>query len=337
MKRPDNAKEGITFQSSEKTDKKLVIINEDVLSKLPTVSAGECAKVLSAYTDKDGNKAVVPEGWTVSGAPSENVIFGKDMGLVIYHIPEKQAKGVKWRNKAEVETIMEVYDQFVWTPVGLLSATGTLDGVHFNEKFGRMDYRGEKFSENNYHEPIDGELALQKKSVDKYEGYYSTRYKISRDENTGKPRSVKNAYPLRQINLPTGKMIAASMVQSKTVKSHLMYGAEYDTREKWVIETGAVSQQEIAEDSTNLGNYYNNKNYSHAIVKTGEDGCVNNIYGFTGNIEEWTQEQMGCLLCVTRGGNRNNFGSICPADYRNLHDPSYWLNDIGIRATLYIE
>ncbi len=150
------AEKGITFEVSEGTSGELIIraLNIDsnnVYSELPTVSAGEYAKVLSVYTDKDGNKAVVPEGWTVSGVPSENVIWGKDISLVIYHIPEEKVKGVNWENKAKVENLMKKYDQFVWTPVGLLSASSTLDVIHFNEKFGRMNYQNDKFSESGCH------------------------------------------------------------------------------------------------------------------------------------------------------------------------------------------
>lgn len=335
------AEEGITFDVSEGTSGELIIralniVSNNVYSELPTVSAGEYAEVLSVYTDNNGNKAVVPQGWTVSGVPKENIIWGKDKGLVIYHIPKEKASGINWQNPDEVETLMRTYDQFVWTPVGLLTANGTLDGIHFNEKFGRMNYRNNTFSESEYHEPLVGELLFQKESVDKYDGYYSSRYDISKDEDTGKPRSVKGARPWTYINFPTAKEVASTMVQSKTVTSHLMYGAEYDTREKWVIESGAVTTKEIAEDSTELGNYYNNKNYPSRIVKTGEDGCINNIYGFAGNFDEWTQEQNNNSCRVIRGGFYDNCGDDYPVAYRDYCYPICSYIGTGFRATLYI-
>lgn len=334
--------EGITFDISEGTSGELIIralniVSNNVYSELPTVSAGEYAEVLSVYTDNNGNKAVVPQGWTVSGVPKENIIWGKDEGLVIYHIPKEKVSGINWQNPDEVETLMRTYDQFVWTPVGLLTANGTLDGIHFNEKFGRMNYQNNTFSESEYHEPLVGELLFQKESVDKYDGYYSSRYDISKDEDTGKPRSVKGAKPWTNINFPTAKEVASTMVQSKTVTSHLMYGAEYDTREKWVIESGTVTAKEIAEDSTELGNYYNNKNYPSRIVKTGEDGCINNIYGFAGNLDEWTQEQNNNSYRVIRGGGCSNLGDYYPADYRGYDCPNNKSCSTGIRATLYIK
>lgn len=334
------AEEGITFDVSEGTSGELIIralniVSNNVYSELPTVSAGEYAEVLSVYTDNNGNKAVVPQGWTVSGVPKENIIWGKDEGLVIYHIPKEKVSGINWQNPDEVETLMRTYDQFVWTPVGLLTANGTLDGIHFNEKFGRIDYyQNDIFSEIEYSEPLVGELLFQKESVDKYDGYYSSRYNISKDEETGKPRSVKGADPWTNIDFPTAKEVASTMVQSKTFTSHLMYGAEYDTREKWVIESGTVTIKEIEEDSTELGNYHNNKNYPSRIVKTGEDGCINNIYGFAGNVDEWTQQQDNSSFRAIRGGN---YGNDYPVACRKYYYPYDSYDDTGFRATLYIK
>ncbi len=105
------ADKGIDIEVSKVTDGKLLIkaINialNNVYLELPTVSAGEYAEGLSVYTDNDGNKAVVLPGWTVSGVPSENVIWGKDMGLVIYHIPKEKVSGIDWENKNEVNKLM---------------------------------------------------------------------------------------------------------------------------------------------------------------------------------------------------------------------------------------
>lgn len=310
---------------------------KDVYSQLPSVSAGEYAEVLSVYTDNDGNKAVVPQGWTVSGVPSENVIWGKDMGLVIYYIPKKKVSGIDWKNKNKVNGLMETYDQLVWKPVNMLSATSTLDGIHFNEKFGRMNYRNEEFSESEYNEPLVRELAETKESIDTYGGCYITRYKISRDKKTGEPRSIKGADPWTKIDFPTAKNVAATMSKSENLMGHLTYGAEYDTRLKWTIETGTVTKKEITKDSTRLGNYYNNNNYPKEIVKTGEDGCVNNIYGFAGNVDEWTQERNKSLYRVIRGGNYRDDGSIYPVAFRTCNFPNTYFVNTGFRATLCIK
>ena len=342
------AEKGITFEVLEGTSGELIIraLNINVYLVLPTVSAGEYAEVLSVYTDNDGNKAVVPQGWTVSGVPKENIIWGKDKGLVIYHIPKEKVSAINWQNQDEVEILMRTYNQFVWTPVGLLTANATLDGIHFNEKFGRMNYQNNQFLEREYHEPLVGELLLQKESVDKYEGYYSSRYNISKDEENGKPRSVKGAEPWTNIDFSAAKKVASTMVENKTVTTHLMYGAEYDTREKWAIEVGTVTIYEITKDSTELGNYFNNNNYSDIIVRTGEDGCINNIYGFAGNVAEWTQEQEkslrraapdGCYYRAIRGGCYYSYGCKYPVNSRIYDHPFNYYINTGFRATLYIK
>lgn len=116
-----------------------------------------------------------------------------------------------------------------------------------------------------------------------------------------------------------------------------MYGAEYDTREKWVIESGTVTIAEIAEDSTELGNHFNNKNYPSRIVKTGEDGCINNIYGFAGNVDNWTQEQNDSSYHVIRGGHYYCDGYSYPVAYRCCIGPFFEHDGTGFRATLYIK
>ena len=359
------AEKGITFEVSEGTSGELIIKSRHILpnnariefpivsaeqliirdmsiapnnlsSEFPTVSAGEYAEVLSVYTDKNGNKAIVPPEWTVSGVPKENIIWGKDKGLVIYHIPKEKVSGINWQNSGEVETLMRTYDQFVWTPVGLLTANAMFDGIHFNEKFGIMNYLNDWTLVREYNKTLVSELLLQKKSVDKYEGYYSSRYNISKDEETGKPRSVYGADPWTRLNYFSAEKVVSTMVESKTVTTHLMYEAEYDTRDKWAIESGTVTIEEIVNDSTKFGNYANNKNYPYKIVRTGEDGCINNIYGFAGNVVEWIKKSKKSSSPFVRGGCFVDEGDKCPVakcDYTVF--PFYSLT--GFRSALYIK
>lgn len=337
----------IDITNSERTEVSAVEVEDkkDVYSQLPSVSAGEYAQVLSVYTDEDGNKAVIPPGWTVSGVPSENVIWGKDMGLVIYYIPKDKVSGIDWKNKSEVNGLMETYDQLVWIPVNMLSASSTLDGIHFHEKFGRMNYQNEALSIecyykvplHYYYEPLVEELALQKESIDKYGGLYFTRYMISEDKQTGTPRSIKGAMPLRNMSLHIAKHVAAAMAKSEDFTSHLTYGAEYDTRIKWVIETGTVSKGEIVEFSACLGNYKNSNGYPNMLVETGSDGCVNNIYGFTGNVKEWTQELKNGGYSVTRGGDFKDYAQNTPVWSRHYDYGGIVHGNVGIRATFDIK
>lgn len=92
--------------------------------------------------------------------------------------------------------VIERFDgsQFVWIPVGSLNSNGTHDGEHFSEKFGRRNYRNDEFSDDEFNEPLNGELLKQLESVKKYGGFYISRYNIS-ESSKGKPQSVKGAEP----------------------------------------------------------------------------------------------------------------------------------------------
>ena len=90
------------------------------------------------YTDKNGDVAVIPAGFMVSGLEEEQTI---DTGLVIYEaVPTKKQKlnvtvkvndaqrvteyvlisessGINWQDGASVATAQMTYDQFVWIPI----------------------------------------------------------------------------------------------------------------------------------------------------------------------------------------------------------------------------
>ena len=86
--------------------------------KLPEIKAGEKATQASKY-----ETAVIPAGFTVSGAGTEKTIDG---GLVIYLIDKKddgtswteeEIKAIDWSNEETVADLRTKYDQFVWIPI----------------------------------------------------------------------------------------------------------------------------------------------------------------------------------------------------------------------------
>ena len=348
------AEKGIIFEVSEGTSGELIIralniATDNVYSEnniettnvgfnLQAVSAGEYAEVLSVYTDNDGNKAVVPPGWTVSGICKENTIWGKDVSLVIYRIPKEKVSGINWEDMDVVEDLKITFDQLVWVPVGLLDANGTLDGEHFSEKFGRRNYMNDEFSDDEFNEALNGELLEQLESVKKYGGFYISRYNISKS-SAGKPRSVKGVMPWVNINFDDAKMIASTIEDNEAVKSHLTFGAEYDSALEWFIKTEVKTPAEIAEDSTEWGNHWNTENSPRKVVETGsrEKWCDNNIYDFAGNVDEWTQEQNKGSYRVFRGGNCYGNGDYCPVACRCYSSPVVGYGHAGFRATLYIK
>jgi len=228
--------------------------------------------------------------------------------------------------------------ELVWIPVGFLNANGTLDGENFNEKFGRRNYCNDEFSENEFHEEMPEELCNQRESVEKYGGFYISRYIISKSEN-GKPQSKKGVKPWVNINFNVAQKVASQFENSETVKSHLTFGCEYDSVLEWFIKSEARTVEEIAEDSTNWGNHWNTENSPRKVVETGfkEEWCTNHIYDFAGNVDEWTQEQNDSSCRVIRGGYCNNCGNDCPVAYRSYDVPYCSYDVTGFRVTLFIK
>ena len=258
----------------------------------------------------------------------------------------------EWNNGFVIERCSDG-SQFVWIPVGSLDSNGTLDGEHFSEKFGRRNYMvdvdefsddefsddeiwRDKFSDDEYNEPLNDELLEQLESVKKYGGFYISRYNISKSL-AGKPQSVKGFMPWVTSDFYDAKKIASSIENNKAVKSHLTFGAEYDSVLQWFIKTEVKTLDEIAEDSTGWGNY-DIENSPGKVVETGsrEEWCANNVYDFAGNVAEWTQEQYYRFPYVVRGGSYDDYGYEVPVAYRTAKG-SFPLGNSGFRAALCIK
>ena len=244
----------------------------------------------------------------------------------------------EWNNGFVIERCSDG-SQFVWIPVGSLVSNGTLDGEHFSEKFGRRNYMNiNEFSDDKFNEALNDELLEQLESVKKYGGFYISRYNISKSSE-GKPQSVKGVMPWVNINFDDAKKVASTIEDNEAVKSHLTFGAEYDSVLEWFIKTKVKTLAEIAEDSTEWGNHWNTENSPKKVVETGtrEEWCANNIYDFAGNVAEWTQEQYKSSYRVNRGGNYYEDGNNDPVACRGCNNPNDDYDNVGFRATLYIK
>lgn len=243
----------------------------------------------------------------------------------------------EWNNGFTIERDSDG-SQFVWIPVGSLDSNGTLDGENFSEKFGRRNYMNDKFSDNAFNEALNGELCKQLKSVRKYGGFYISRYNISRGKK-GKLQSVKGVRPWVGINFDDVKKVASTIEDNEAVKSHLTFGAEYDSVLEWFIKTKVKTLAEIAKDSTEWGNYWDTENSPRKVVETGsrEEWCANNIYDFAGNVNELTQELYQISYRVIRGGCYYDGENLCSVACRNVYNPNDCYYDTGFRATLWIK
>ena len=256
----------------------------------------------------------------------------------------------EWNNGFVIERCSDG-SQFVWIPVESLDSNGTLDGKHFSEKFGRRKYGNCEFDDYNdaFTDEQIRQLNLVKSRVKKYGGFYISRYNISKSSE-GKPQSVKGVMPWVNVTWLKAKEIASTIEDNEAVKSHLTYGAEYDSVLEWFIETEVKTLAEIAEDSTEWGNYWNTENSPRKVVETGsrEEWCANNIYDFAGNVNELTQERKPIkdyilkyiieVFSIIRGGCSYTYGRNYPVAYREHYKAAYdYDSNTGFRAVLYIK
>ena len=199
-------------------------------------------------------------------------------------------------------------------------------------------FRRNSADEIEFNEALNGELLEQFESVKKYGGFYISRYNISKS-SAGKPQSVKGVMPWVNINFDDAKKVASTIEDNEAVKSHLTFGAEYDSVLEWFIKTEVKTLTEIVEDSTEWGNHWNTENSPKKLVETGsrEEWCANNIYDFAGNVDEWTQEQNESSRRVIRGGNCNFGGNNYPVACRYFGNHVIIYSFTGFRATLYIK
>ncbi len=244
----------------------------------------------------------------------------------------------KWNNGLVIERCSD-RSQFVWVPVGSLDSNGTFDGDLFIDKFGRRNYLNEESFKRKFHEKLTEELSLQLESVKKYGGFYISRYNISKNKKTGKPQSIKGVSPWVFIDFDEAQKIASQMEDSQDVKSHLTFGAEYDSVLEWFIKSKARTRGEI-EESSNWGRY---DCFFVEARKTGsqEENITNNIYDFADNVSEWTQEQAlysdyfriirGCYISDNRTFRKN---IVCMREEKSR---SYFNGKIGFRVALYFK
>lgn len=319
------AEKGIIFEVSEETSEELIIraLNID--------KARACSENLPVPEEF---KHVCGE-WHYANLPVPEGFkhVCREWHYANLPIPEgyKYVCG-EWNNGFVIKRCSDG-SEFVWIPVASLNSNGTLNETSFNQKFWRRNYQNDKFFKGKFHETLEGELALQLESVNKYGGFYISRYEISRNKETGNPQSVKGKLPWVHVDFNEAKKVAAMLERSDTITSHLTFGAEYDSMLEWFIKTEAKTYREVVMVSKKWEE-------QEIIPITGsQEECVNNIYDL-GNLCEWTQEQ-GChdinnnaIYRVVRGGSPDWEYPI--ADRTRLY-PDNIFSCVGFRAALYIK
>lgn len=235
-------------------------------------------------------------------------------------------------------------NQFIWVPVDILPADGTLDGIAFNSKFGRRNFRSETFGLSDYNEINDATFQDMVTSVGTYGGFYIARYEMS--NNSYIAESKPNVKPWAALDWNTARLEAESMDSDSgwnvsAVESCLCYGAHWDTALKWINYTGAKSLNDIKVDSISWGNY-NNDSFSGettVISYTGKwsQTSANGIFDLAGDLSEWTMENYSSANRVIRGGSYAHSGSDAPAAYRYYALTTDYYASVGFRVVLYVK
>ena len=190
-------------------------------------------------------------------------------------------------------------------------------------------------------------------SVEKYGGFYIGRYETGNINQDTPVIQKGNTNISSQTWYNMYKRCKNIKGANTNVETGMIWGNQWDRTLMWLIETGSKTKEQIADDSTSWGNYYNatfeyvNSSGSTATKNEGSSTRIptgsaeytkaNNIYDLAGNVRDWTMEASSTNLRVCRGGNYNYSGNSSPADTRNYYYPTYSYSNYGCRSALYIK
>ena len=186
-------------------------------------------------------------------------------------------------------------------------------------------------------------------SVNRNKGFYISRYEASqKDSITAQSKRGQNPW----VSVAQTTAITASSNMKTSIKSHLIYGIEWDSVLTWLLDSGAkigaetgetktITENDVQSDSSSWGNYSNStggaadKSGSRKPGGTNEYWKVNNIYDLAGNVSEWTQEKYSTgTIRADRGGYYVSDGDRYPAAYRYARTESNTLDYLRVQGRL---
>ena len=190
-------------------------------------------------------------------------------------------------------------------------------------------------------------------SVEKYGGFYIGRYETGNINQDTPVIQKGNTNISSQTWYNMYKRCKNIKGANTNVETGMIWGNQWDRTLMWLIETGSKTKEQIADDSTSWGNYYNatfeyvNSSGSTATKNEGSSTRIptgsaeytkaNNIYDLVGNVRDWTMEAYRTDNRVFRGGIFSNDGDSYPADNRIYVYPSFSYSSYGCRSALYIK
>ena len=190
-------------------------------------------------------------------------------------------------------------------------------------------------------------------SVEKYGGFYIGRYETGNINQDTPVIQKGNTNISSQTWYNMYKRCKNIKGANTNVETGMIWGNQWDRTLMWLIETGSKTKEQIADDSTSWGNYYNatfeyvNSSGSTATKNEGSSTRIptgsaeytkaNNIYDLAGNVRDWTMEAYSTFSRVYRGGYYGYSGGNSPADSRNYNLPTSSSYNYGCRSALYIK
>lgn len=292
--------------------------------------AGKRVTENTEYIDNNGDTAIIPKGFTISGIDGEQTI---STGLVIYDIPEEDIDTITWN-----PTVKTLYNQFVWIPVARTEG----DTASNIAKFCRSDWSytsdggtrlyelSSKYTEpysyddKNYDATTGTAIASQidelKKSIYNNKGFFIARYEAGstteRTSTSGDTELVfrQDAYPYNYVQWGAG------MGDVTTANSNGAHGAVYLSNNayknanygvKSMLCTGAAWDTMLdfikseAHNVTN-GTAWGNHSNSDFTVQRGKyavyDSGLGNFQSVSGT---YTKASDTKVLLTTGATNRN--------------------------------
>lgn len=289
----------------------------------------------------------------------ENFVYvggTKESGFVI---SDNENDKDKYAKQAIVGTDL-IGNQFVWVPVEDYNRKA----YALNISTGKNDKNTEseiiKWEENNTKIFTEKISLDEKKSVNKYKGFYIGRYEAGDEEST-KSKTLRNnsssqtngvaikakQVPYSCITKANAQKLAENfrIEQDYSSKTRLVSSYAWDATMNFI----AINDNEYV-NSTGNGNYYNLKfsydnieeknstkeNENGMVIPTGETQSKCNIFDMGGNVWEWTTEEVNETNAYTiRGGCYHNYTNFT-AGYRYGYNGDRIGDDIGFRIALFV-
>ena len=303
---------------------------------------------IATYTDKNGDTATIPEGFSVSRKPNEKTI---NDGLVVQAsdgsefvwipvetpVADKEADGTN--NKAMAIKNGNNYRGLLYDFTN--SGSTVMEGCTTTTRTYREPDIVSNYDNNtSYNNGLFTKESLQEeynnmmKSVEQYNGFYVGRYELGLDTKNNNAPVVKNASTNSGVTTADASNSNTRMwyglyskckefapeESEKSVVSTMIWGSQYDAMMNWM--QGQGENVTIA------------KSFSSYVTGANSEDVIRNVVDLNGYHRECTLEADSTNLRVFRG-NYSSY-SYTPSE-RTYNSPDVADSSLSARLTLYIK